>query len=146
MSTEANQAIVRRMFEELFNRQNLAVVDEVMISDFIHHGPGTRVIQGSEHFKNPVLHRAFPDLHFTIEDMLAEGDQVVTRWTLRGTHQGEFMDLPPTGKPVTWSGINITRLEEGKAVEDWVEQDSLGLMQQLAGTTQPGQSSGGIKL
>jgi len=78
----------------------------------------------------------------TVEDVIAEGDKVVTRWTIRGTHRGEFMGQPPTGKQVTWSGINITRLVAGKAVEDWVEQDTLGLMQQLAGTLEPGSSSG----
>ncbi len=143
MSTEDNKAIVRHAFEELFNRQNLAVVDESMTSDFIHHGPGTREIRGSEHFKeNPLIFLAFPDIHFTIEDMIAEGDKVVTRWTIRGTHRGEFMGLPPTGNLVTWTGINITRLVDGKGIEDWVEQDTLGLMQQLAGTILPGQSGG----
>jgi predicted ester cyclase len=145
MSTEDNKAIVRRMFEELFNRQNLAVVDELASSDFVHRGPGTRVLRGAEFFnqiKSRILFLAFPNLQFTIEDLIAEGDMVVTRWNIRGTHRGEFMGLPPTSNQVTWSGINITRVVEGKLVEDWVEQDTLGLMQQLAGTVQPGQSGG----
>jgi predicted ester cyclase len=145
MSTEDNKAIVRRMFEELFNRQNLAVVDELASSDFVHRGPGTRVVRGAEFFnqiKSRILFLAFPNLQFTIEDLIAEGDMVVTRWNIRGTHRGEFMGLPPTSNQVTWSGINITRVVEGKLVEDWVEQDTLGLMQQLAGTVQPGQSGG----
>jgi predicted ester cyclase len=103
------------------------------------------ILRGSEFFnqiKSRILLLAFPDLHFTIEDMFAEGDKVATRWTIRGTHRGEFMGLPPTGNQVTWSGINITRVVEGKLVEDWVEQDTPGLMQQLAGTVQPGQSGG----
>jgi len=145
MSPEDNKAIVRRLWDELFNRQNLAVVDEMASDDFVHRGPGTRVLRGAEFFtqiKSRLIFLAFPDLQFTTEEVIAEGDKVVTRWTLRGTHRGEFMGLPPTGKQVTWSGINITRLVAGKAVEDWVEQDTLGLMQQLAGTLEPGSSSG----
>ena len=145
MSPEDNKTIVRRSFEELFNRQNVAVVDELMSGDFIHHGPGTRVLRGSDfldQIRSRIIFLAFPDLHFTIEDMIAEGEKVVTRWTIRGTHRGEFMRLPPTGHQVTWSGINITRVVGGKMVEDWVEQDTPGLMQQLAGALQSGQTGG----
>ena len=144
MSTEDNKAIVRRFFEEVFNRQNLAVLDELVSSDFIHHQPG-RVLRGAEFF-NQVKSRdhflAFPDLHITIEDMIAEGDKVVTRWTARGTHQGEAMGLPPTGNEVTWTGMNFMRVVNGKLVEDWEELDLLGLMQQLGGTIPPGQGGG----
>jgi predicted ester cyclase len=145
MSPEDDKAIVRRLWDELFNRQNLAVVEEVVSSDFIHQGPGTRVLRGSEFFdqiRSRILFLAFPDLRFTIDDLIAEGDKVVTRWTLRGTQRGEFMGLPPTGNPVSWSGIKITRVVEDKIVEDGVEQDTLGLMRQLAGTMPPGQSGG----
>ncbi len=142
MSTEDNKAIVRRFFEEVFNRQNLAVLDELVSSDFIHGQPG-RVLRGAEFFnevKSGVHFLAFPDLHITIEDMIAEGDKVVTRWTARGTHQGEAMGLPPTGNEVTWTGMNFMRVVNGKLAEDWEELDVLGLMQQLGGTIPPGQS------
>ena len=74
---------------------------------------------------------AFPDLHETVEDIFAEGDKVVTRFTMRGTHQGELMGIPPTGKQVTMTGMTIHRIVSGKIVEDWVVADFLGMMQQL---------------
>lgn len=142
MSTEDNKAIVRQFFEEVFNRQNIAALDELVSRDFIHRQPG-RVLRGAEFFdliKSREHFLTFPDLHLTIEDMIAEGDKVVTRWTARGTHQGEAMGRPPTGNEVTWTGINITRLVDGKLVEDWEELDTLGLMHQLGGTILPGAS------
>ncbi len=81
---------------------------------------------------------AFPDLHFTVEDMIAEGDKVASRYTARGTHRGELMGLPPTGRGVTEVGIMISRLAEGKLVEDWHSPDNLGLIQQLGVVTFPG--------
>lgn len=141
MSTEDNRAIVRRFYEELFNRQDLAVLDELVSSDFIHRQPG-RVVRGAEFFdevKSGAHFLAFPDFHMTIEDMIAEGDKVVTRWTARGTHQGEAMGLPPTGNEVSWTGVNIIRVVNGKLAEDWEELDLLGLMQQLGGTIPSGQ-------
>ncbi len=85
-----------------------------------------------------MFRNAFPDLHFTVEDMLAEGDRVASRYTARGTHRGELMGLPPTGRQVTEVGIVISRLAEGKLVEDWHSPDNLGLMQQLGVVTFPG--------
>ena len=88
MSPEDNKAIVRRLWDELFNRQNFAVVEEVASSDFVHHGPGPRVLRGAEFFtqlKSRSIFLAFPDLQFTTEELMAEGDKVVTRWTIRGT-------------------------------------------------------------
>jgi predicted ester cyclase len=84
---------------------------------------------------------AFPDLHFTIEDIIAEGDTVVVRQTARGTHQGDLMGIPPTGKQVSGTGITITRVVNGKAVEDWFNGDDLGLLQQLGVVPVPGQAS-----
>jgi len=84
---------------------------------------------------------AFPDVHFTIEDQIAEGDRVVTRWTARGTHQGPLVGIPPTSKQVTMSGIAIYRLVDGKIVEQWGVNDMLGLLQQLGVVPILGQSS-----
>jgi len=139
MSTEDNKAIVRRFFEEVFNRQNLAVLDELVRSDFVHRQAG-RVLRGAEFFsevESGAHFAAFPDLSITIEDMVAEGDKVVARWTARGTHQGEAMGRPPTGKVVTWTGMNFMRVLNGQLAEDYEELDTLGLMQQLGGTIPP---------
>ena len=85
---------------------------------------------------------AFPDFHHTVEDLVAEGDKVVPRLTLRGTHQGDFQGLPPTGKQVTFSGINVMRLEDGKIVEHWSIGDTLGMLQQLGAIPAPVQAPG----
>ena len=81
---------------------------------------------------------AFPDTHLTIEDQIAEGDKVVTRWTATGTNQGTLMGIPPSGKRVTITGISITRIANGKAVEDWVNFDTLGMLQQIGAIPTPG--------
>jgi predicted ester cyclase len=83
---------------------------------------------------------AFPDLHLTIEDLIAEGDKVVDRQTARGTHQGTFMGIPPTGKQITVTAMNISRIVGGKIVEHWVELDTLGMLQQLGVVPMPGQA------
>jgi len=138
MSTEENKAMDRRFFEEVWNRGNLAVVDELMSSDFKSHDP--TIAAGSAGFKHFVslFRAAFPDVHITIEDQLAEGDKVVTRWTARGTHKGDLMGIAPTGKQVTVTGINIGRVEGGKFVEGWFNIDDLGLLQQLGVVPMPG--------
>ena len=132
MSTEENKALLRRLFEEVWNQGNLAPLHEVLAADFLYHPD----LRGLEAYKQAIrlYLTAFPDLHFTIEDMLAEGDRVVTRWTLRGTHQGPFQDIPPTGKQVTLTGISIFRVANGKGVEVWTDADYLGILQQLGVT------------
>ena len=132
MSTEENKALMRRFWEGVFNQKNLEVIDEVCTADMVYHGP-TGLIQGREAFKQFIAMylNAFPDFHITIEDMVAEGDRVVVRQTTTATHQGELMGIPPTGKHISISGIHITRVVDGKAVEDWGSDDMLGLLQQL---------------
>ena len=132
MSTEDNKALVRRMFEEVWNQGNIARIAEFYSPAHVEHtssGP----VRGQEGYKQYVMiyRTAFPDAHYTVEDQLAEGDKVVTRWTARGTHQGPLMGIPPTGKQGTVTGIGIARFEGGKIVEAWVELDALGMMQQL---------------
>jgi steroid delta-isomerase-like uncharacterized protein len=143
MSTEENEAIVRRFFEEVYNRGNLEVADELMASDFVDHDmlPGQQ--SGVEGYKRSVAEQraASSDLRFSIEDMFAEGDKVVTRSIGSGTHdRGELMGAPPTGKRITVSNITITRLEGGKIVEEWTESDTLGMMRQLGLVPEPGDS------
>ena len=131
MSTEDNKAHVRRGFEAV-NQKNLAVFDELLTPDIVVHTAST-TNQGLEAYKQvlSMYMTAFPDLHFTIEDMIADGDTVVVRYTTRGTHQGNFMGIPPTGKQVSGTGIFIDRIVNGKAVEQWINGDDLGLLQQL---------------
>lgn len=133
MSAEENKALVRRTYEEVLNKGDLDVVDELYASEYFYTSPGAPALQGPEGFKQLVrmLRAAFPDLRFTPEELIAEGENVVSRWTGRGTHQGQFKGISPTGKRVTVSGIIIHRIANGKFVEDHEELDALGLLQQL---------------
>lgn len=141
MSTEANKAVVRRNFEESWNQANLAVVDELFAPDFmgyfaIHPEP----LAGPAAYKQFMsgYFVAFPDAHFEIEDIVAEGDKVAAYWTVRGTHQGDLAGIPPTGKPITVTGMWIHRIAGGKIAEQWGIFDTLGLMQQLGVVPPPG--------
>jgi steroid delta-isomerase-like uncharacterized protein len=121
-----------RTTEEIFNKGNLDVVDETHDKDYVGHtssdetkGPES-VKQFASQYRN-----AFPDLKITNEDMIAEGDMVVSRQTVTGTHKGEFQGIAPTGKKITVTSILIVRIVNGKIVETWMNMDSLGFMQQL---------------
>jgi predicted ester cyclase len=130
--SEANKARVRRVIEEVYNRGDLDLVDEVAAADLvIHFGP--QDIRGREGAKQYVaaLRAGFPDLRFTIEDQVAEGDMVVTRWSARGTHRGEFQGLAATDREVRLAGTDIDRIVGGKVVECWAHVDELGLLRQL---------------
>jgi steroid delta-isomerase-like uncharacterized protein len=130
--SERNKAQVRRVIDEIYNRGDLAVVDELAASDLVIH-VSSGEIRGREGGKQYVLalRTGFPDLHLTVEDQIAEGDMVVTRWTARGTHTGEFQSIPATGKAIRVAGTDIDRVIDGKSVECWAHVDELGLMQQL---------------
>jgi steroid delta-isomerase-like uncharacterized protein len=132
--SDHNKALERRAIEEVWNRKNYAVVDELVASDYVGHSsaPATET-QGPEGFRQfyAALHTAFPDIHFTIEDLIAEGDKVVTRWTARATHRGEFRGIPPTGMTGVITGVTIDRIANGKFVECWTHLDELGLLRQL---------------
>jgi len=132
--SEQNKSIVRRSFEELFTQGKLAVADDVFAPEYVGHDPALpQDIRGPEQFKKFVMmyRNAFPDLALTIEDQIAEGDEVVTRFTARGTHRGELMGILPTGKKVVVTGISIDRMKNGKSVESWTNYDMLSLLQQL---------------
>lgn len=130
--SERNKAQVRRVIEEIYNRGDLAVVDELAASDLVIHA-SSQDIRGRDGAKQYVaaLRAGFPDLHLTVEDQVAEGDMVVTRWTARGTHTGAFQGIPATGKAIRVAGTDIDRIIDGKTVECWAHVDELGLMQQL---------------
>jgi steroid delta-isomerase-like uncharacterized protein len=129
---EENKALARRSWE-LANQHNLDLIDEVYAPDLVWHEPD-REIQGYEQAKQLASQyfQAFPDISVTVDDVIAEGDKVVTRYTTRGTHQGETEVFgPPTGRQIELEGITIHRIEGGKIVEEWERWDNLSLLQQL---------------
>ena len=133
MSSEQNKTIVRRAFEEPW-KGNLEIVDELYASNYVGHDPSMpEPLHGPKGVKEFIstYRAAFPDARLTVEQQLAEGDLVATRWTGSGTHEGELMGITPTGKQVTVSGLTITRLEGDKIVEAFVNWDTFGMMQQL---------------
>jgi steroid delta-isomerase-like uncharacterized protein len=132
--SEQNKNAVRRLFDELWNKGNLPVADELIGTNYNHHDPSTPDLgRGPESEKKRVtLYRnAFPDLRLTVEDLFAEGETVVARWSCRGAHKGELNGIAPTGKQFLISGVTIARLAGGKIVEGYVNWDALGLMQQI---------------
>jgi len=132
--SEQNKTNVRRLFEEVWNKGYVPVADELFAPTYAHHDSSTPDVgRGPESEKKRVtLYRtAFPDVRFTIEDMLAEGETVVARWSCRGTHKGELNGIAPTGKQFNINGISIARFTNGKMFEGFVNWDALGLMQQL---------------
>jgi steroid delta-isomerase-like uncharacterized protein len=134
MSTENNKALILRVNEEAINQGNLALLDELVSSDYVEHDPNyPQPVHGAEGLKQyfQTFRSAFPDLHFTIEDIIGEGDTVAVRQTGRGTHQGELFGIPPTGKQVTVAAMIFHRFVNGKPVESWVNSDSMGMLQQL---------------
>ncbi len=131
---EHNKAIVRRLFTELWNNGNLSVADEVFAPNYAHYDPSTPDFgrgPDSEKKRAALYRTAFPDLHLTIEDVIAEGETVMTRWSCRGTHKGDLNGIAPTGKHITITGLTVARVSNGKIVEGYVNWDALGLMQQL---------------
>jgi steroid delta-isomerase-like uncharacterized protein len=134
--SEENKALDRRVIEEGYNKHNLALLDEVL-ADCVWYRPETGELKG-EALKQFLasVYTAFPDIRFTIQDQVAEGDKLVTRWSATGTHKGEFMGLAPTGKQMTTSGMTSSRIVEGKYVEVRQEWDALGFLQQLGAVPQ----------
>ena len=132
--SEQNKTLVRRLTEEVWNRGNFAVADELVASDYIGHSPtapgGTHGIEGYKSFFI-ALRNAFPDIRVSIEDEIAEGDKVSTRWEAQGTHKGEFAGIPPTGKHGVITGTSTFHISNGKVKECWTNADDLGLMQMI---------------
>jgi steroid delta-isomerase-like uncharacterized protein len=133
MSTEDNKAVIRRWNEEIFNEKRTDRADELVTQDYVDHAalPGQAPgLEGAKH-KWAMYVAAIPDLRVTMDEMVAEGDRVAARWTAEGTHEGELLGIPPTGKRIRWSGISICRVAEGKLAEQFERWDRLDLMQQL---------------
>jgi steroid delta-isomerase-like uncharacterized protein len=137
---EANKAIIRR-YRQAHNQNDMAALDEIVAADIITHSQLPNVPAGLEGGK--MVHQgslaAFPDGKTTTDDLIAEGDKVVERFTLAGTHKGDFMGIPATGKQVRVTGMSIFRIANGKIVEHWGENDAIGLMMQLGVLPAPGQ-------
>lgn len=132
--SEHNKAIVRRLVEELWNKGNLSVADELFAPNYEHHDASTLDFgRGPEsEKKRATLYRtAFPDIRLMIEDIITEGEKVMARWSCQGTHKGDLSGIAPTGKQIKISGVTIARLANGRMAEGWVNWDALGLMQQL---------------
>lgn len=133
MSTEENKTLIRRFYEEVWNKGNVDVALQVFADDYMRHDlRPSNALPGGEGQRKIALdfRAAFPDLKYTLELMIAEGDMVVARWTMEGTNTGTWNGVPPTGKHVKFSGVNIFRIVNGKVVEIWNHRDDLGVMQQ----------------
>jgi steroid delta-isomerase-like uncharacterized protein len=142
VSAEENKTLIREIIEEIWNQGDLAAVDRYFAPDYVDHSPLPGQAPGSEGYKQAAaaMREAFPDLRLTLEDILAEGDKVAFRYTMEGTHQGDFMGMPPTGKAFSVGGMIIGRIAEGKGAERWANLDTLGLMQQLGAIPSPEQA------
>jgi steroid delta-isomerase-like uncharacterized protein len=134
-----SKQLVEQFYEEVVNAGNLDKIDEILSEDFVEHEEFPGISQDREGVKEFFrrLRSAFPDVRFRTEDVISEGELTAARYTMTGTHEGEFMGLPPTGKQVTVSGIDIVRLRDGKCLEHWGQFDAMGLMQQLGALPAP---------
>jgi steroid delta-isomerase-like uncharacterized protein len=145
VSAKENKEKARRLMEEAFGQGNTNVIDEVLHPDFVCYDPNSEAgeVRGADTIKGEIeyFRQAVPDLTYTVEDQIAEGDKVVTRYRATGTHQGEFFGVPGTGNRIEMSGIQIDRFEEGgKMVEEWPEYDLLGAMRQMGAIPEPQQA------
>jgi steroid delta-isomerase-like uncharacterized protein len=144
MGTEQNKAASRRFLEEVMNKGNVEVIAELSAPNFVDHSLPPGVPSGVDGFKGFVraYRAAFPDLHYTIDDEIADGDKVVQRVTARGTMEGDFQGMPASHKSATWEEIHIIRFQDGKAVEHWGIVDQLAMLAQLGFVEAPGQPAG----
>ena len=143
MSIEQNKALARRLVEEMINQGNINLANELVIPDFVEHEelpPGMPSGREGAIAMFTMLRNAFPDFKATIEHLIAEGDEVVLHMTWTGTHKGEFMGIPPTGKSISINVIDILVIAEGRFVEHWGVMDSMAMMQQLGVVPAPEQA------
>lgn len=134
-----NKAAVRRYYDEVLNQRHIDLIDELAIEDYVEHDPFPGQGNGRADLKARarLLLSAFNPLRFTVEDMIAEGDRVVVRWSNTGTHSGNFIGIPPTGKTATTAGIDIHVVRDGRMAEHWHVVDQLAMLQQLGLIPQP---------
>jgi steroid delta-isomerase-like uncharacterized protein len=141
MSAE-NKSLARRAMEELWTRGDLTVIDQLYSDDCVFHDLGSpEDIHGRDGLKQyaRMYRTACPDLQCTVEEIMAEGDKVALRWVSRGTHQGDLMGIAPTGKQVTFRGIQMQRISEGKIEEEWAGFNTLGALQEIGAVPRLGQ-------
>jgi steroid delta-isomerase-like uncharacterized protein len=134
MSAESNKALSRRLLEEAFNAGNIDVIDELVTTDFVNHDAALpEPMIGPDAAKASIrgYRTGFPDLRITVEEQIADDMGVATRWSAKGTHEGELMGMGPTGKQATVTGITIDRIVDGRIAESWTNWDTLGMLQQL---------------
>jgi len=133
MSTEDNKALARRWLDEVWNKGDLSLIDELIAPNYVLHDPMRPGLKGRTGIKESIatFQIAFPDIHFTIEAQIAEGEQVVTRYIVQGTHLGPLMGIPATGKQGTITGIDIYRITNEQIEEAWTNWDTLGLLQRI---------------
>ena len=134
MSAESNKALSRRLLDEAFNAGNVDVIDELVTTDFVNHDAALpEPMVGAAAAKATIsgYRSAFPDLRITVEEQIADDEGVATRWSAKGTHQGDLMGMSPTGKQATVTGITIDRIVDGRIAESWTNWDTLGMLQQL---------------
>jgi steroid delta-isomerase-like uncharacterized protein len=137
MSTE-NEELVRRFFEEFCNGRRADVADEIVASDFVSHGPQAPPAEGPDGVKARVgLYQESVDGHWNVKEVFSSGDRVVALWTGTGTHQGELMGVPPTGKSIDVEAISVFRIADGQIAEEWTVWDALGLLQQVGAVPAP---------
>jgi steroid delta-isomerase-like uncharacterized protein len=132
-TTESNKAVARRFLEEVINQNRMDRADDLVLENFVDLDPLPGQRQGREGLKEVLgmMRAAFPDMHWVAEEMVAEGDTVVTRFTWTGTHRGEFLGVPATGRSVVVKGVVMDQLADGKMSKSRILMDSLGMMQQL---------------
>lgn len=137
--SEQNKRVMRRAFEEIIGRKNLDYVDQALASDFVGHDTAGETF-GRDDFRQGVMamHEAFSDPRVAIEDQLADGDKVVTRWRVSGIHSGPFQGVPATGRSVSMTGTSIDRIANGKILESWEVTDDAGLLKQMGVLPAPG--------
>lgn len=128
--TKENESLIRRYFGEILSQGNFAAADELIDADVVFH---PAEIRGRDEFLQYIggLRAAFPDLNFTVEDEVGDGEKAAGRFTMRGAHHGEFWGIPATGNAIEIRGVDFLRFENNRIKEIWVSLDSLGLMQQL---------------
>ena len=143
MSVQGTKALVRRLMEEDISQGDETVAEAIIHPAFIDHTNPPGMQHGLEGHKAIVrlFRLAFPDLEFRIEDLIGEGDKVVARTTMRGTHRGEFFGIPPTGKTVEMTGVHVLRIADGKIIEHWGSNDDLGLLRQLGAIPDPAEAA-----
>ncbi len=134
-----HKTIIRRIINDVINTGNLAQADALFASNYVYHGAGGVELRGPDGFRQLIntYRGAFPDIRLTIDDLIAEDDKVVVRWTARGTHRGDLAGIAPTGRAVTISGIVVTRISGGKVVEEFESFDEVSLLRQLGVSTLP---------